>query len=345
MDATDLIEECYRRGWTDGLPVVPPTPDRVEAMLGDAVDRRDEPIALLAPAGGVATREKIAANAVMAGCRPGYLPIVEAAVRAAAEPAFNLDRVLTTASSQSPVLLVNGPASGAVEASGDWEALGSKARANATIGRALLLVLRNVGSHRTGGLDHATLGHPGKYSYCFTEHLALSPWDSWHTERGLDPDRSWVSVFSAEAPLTIVDMGHDSGAAVLRTICESLAIPGTYNAYFRQDLWLVLSPQHAGLIARDGLSRADVALHVFEHARLDPDRLRGRGLYGYLDELLPPTWLDDGPVSIVDSPDRILVAVAGGDFGGYTAALFGSGSTTTAAVEAAARPVTTRSAS
>jgi hypothetical protein len=334
----DAIEECYRRGWTDGLPVVPPTPERVAAMLGETWDRRDEAVAVLAPAGGVATREKIAANAVMAGCLPDYLPIVEAAVRAAADPVFNLDRVLTTASSQSPVMLVNGPIASAAGMSGEWEALGSRARANATIGRALQLVLRNIGSHRAGGLDHATLGHPGRYSYCFTENLALSPWRSWHVDRGLDAQRSWVSVFSAEAPLTIVDMGHNSAADVLRTICECLSLPGTYNAYFRQDLWLVLSPQHAELIASEGLSRSDVAHHVFEHARLDPDRLRGRGLYGYLDALLPPTWLDDGPVSIVDSPDRVVIAVAGGDFGGYTAALFGSGSTSTAAVEGAERP-------
>jgi hypothetical protein len=333
--SVDLIEECYHRGWTDGLPVVPPTAERVAAMLAERWPRRHETVAVLPPSGGVATLEKVAANAVMAGCRPEYLPVVEAAVRAAADPLFNLDRVLTTAASQSPVLLVNGPGAARLGMSGGWEALGSRSRANATIGRALQLVLRNVASHTAGGLAHATLAHPGRYSYCLTENSQLSPWPSWHADQGLDPGRTWVSLFSAEAPLCVVDMGHDDPTAVLRTICECLAIPATYNAYFRQGLWLVLSPQHATLLAGAGWSRHEVARRVHAAARLPADRLRGRGLYGYLDQLLPPVWLDQEQpaVAIADAPERIVVLVAGGDFGGYTAALFGSGATVTAPVD------------
>lgn len=334
MSYLDPIEECYRLGWTDGLPVVPPTPERVAAMLGDRWPQREETVAVLAPSGGVATLAKVAANAVMAGCRPEYLPVVEAAVRAAADPAFNLDRVLTTAASQTPVVLVNGPAAERIGMSGGWEALGSRARANATIGRALMLVLRNVASHTAGGMDHATLGHPGKYSYCFTENTGQSPWPSWHAEHGFAAGRSWVSLFPAEAPLCITDMGHQDPAAVLDTICQCLAIPGTYNAYFRQGLWLVLSPQHAALLAGAGWTRAEVARRVHAAARLPAERLRGRGLYGYLDELRPPVWLaeEEAAVAIADAPEQIVVLVAGGEFGGYTAALFGAGETVTAPV-------------
>jgi hypothetical protein len=328
---TDLVEHCYEQGWTDGLPVVPPTPGRVDALLGDRMDRRDEVVAVLDPAGGVATLEKVAANAVMAGCRPEYLPIVEAAVRAVARPAFNLDRVMTTASGQTPVVLVSGAIAAEVGMSGGWEVLGSRARANATIGRALLLVLRNIASHAVGGLEHATLGHPGKYSFCFTENVAASPWPARHADAGHDAARSYVAVFPSEAPLSITDMGHDTPEAVLRTLAECLAIPGTYNAYFREDLWVVLSPQHARTFADAGWSRADVAAALFERARVPVARLQGRGLYGYLDELLPPTWLAGlGPgelVPIVDAVSRLVVLVAGGDFGGYTAALFGEGVT------------------
>jgi hypothetical protein len=335
----NLIEHCYRQGWTDGLPVVPPTEARVSQMLGSRSDQRDVVVAVLDPSGSEATLGNIAANAVMAGCLPAYLPIVEAAVRAVADPRFNLDRVMTTASSQTPVLLVSGPVAAAVGMSGSWEALGSPSRANATIGRALLLVLRNIASHAVGGLDHATLGHSGKYSYCLTENLDSSPWGSWHVDRGAAPEESIVAVFPGEAPLCIIDMGHDDADSILRTIAESMAIPGTYNAYFRQDLWLVLSPDHARILAAAGLSRADVAKRLYEHARLPRERLEGRGLYGYIDELLPPTWLDGlaptDPVAIMDGPDRLTVLVAGGDFGGYSAAIFGEGVTVTAPIHAA----------
>jgi len=330
---TDLVEHCYAQGWTDGLPVVPPTRERVDAMLGDRADRADDVVAVLHPSGGVATLEKVAANAVMAGCLPQHLPVVEAAVRAVATPAFNLDRVMTTASSQTPVVLVSGRVAAAIGMSGSWEVLGSRARANATIGRALQLVLRNVASHSVGGLDHATLGHAGKYSYCFTENVDASPWSPWHVERGLPPESSVVAVFPAEAPLVITDMGHDTPESVLRTLAECMAIPGTYNAYFRQDLWVVLSPQHARVFADAGWTRSDVAAGLFEQARIPVARLRGRGLYGYMDDLLPATWLDglreDDAVPIVDDVSRLVVIVAGGDFGGYTAALFGEGVTVT----------------
>ena len=335
---TDLVEHCYAQGWTDGLPVVAPTRERVRAMLGDRIDHADDVVAVLHPSRGVATLEKVAANAVMAGCLPEHLPVVEAAVRAVADPAFNLDRVMTTASSQTPVVLVSGPVAAAVGMSGSWEALGSRARANATIGRALLLVLRNVASHSVGGLDHATLGHAGKYSFCITENVEASPWAPWHVDRGAAADTSVVAVFPAEAPLVIADMGHDTPEAVLRTLGESIAIPGTYNAYFRQDLWVVLSPQHARIFAAAGWSRHDVAEGIFERARLPVGRLRGRGLYGYMDDLLPATWLeglaDDDTVAVVDDVSRLVVLVAGGEFGGYTAALFGEGVTVTETVSA-----------
>lgn len=330
----DLIDLCYESGWTDGLPVVPPTEDRVEAMLGSWAPHADLAVAALPPSGGIATLEKIAANAVMAGCRPEYLPVVVAAIKAVAQPGFDLDRVMTTASSQSPVVLVGGPVAAELELSGGWEVLGSSARANATIGRAVQLSLRNIASHTAGGLAHATLGHSGKYSYCLTENRESSPWPTWEPAQLRGTGSSWVSVYPAEAPLCITDMGHEDPTDVMRTLGECMRLPGTYNAYFRQDIWVVMSPQHAATFARQGWSRADVREALFAELHLPADRLRGRGLYGYLDVTMPATWLaDDDPVSLVESPESIVLLVAGGEFGGYTAALFGRGRTVTMAVE------------
>lgn len=331
---SDLIEECYDRGWTDGLPVVPPTQDRVRAMIADRDP--DAPVAILPPSGGLATVEKIAANAVMAGCIPAAMPVVIAAVRAVSDPAFKLDRVLTTASSQAPMLLINGPAARELDLASGFDALGAACRANATIGRALQLVLRNVASLRPGGLPHATLGHPGHLGFCFAENHALSPWPEYHVHRGLPASRSTVTVYPAESPLCIVDMGRTDPNAVLDTIATSTAIPGTYNAFFREELWFVLSPQHATTFAAAGWSREDLRDALYERVRLPAHELRGRGLYGYIDDLMPPHWLDEGDggdVPLVGDPDRIRIAVAGGDFGGYTAVIFGEGESVTVPIE------------
>lgn len=320
------LEACYAAGWTDGLPVVPPTTRRVDAMLGPRVSRADEPIVSLAPGRGAATLRKIAANAVMAGCLPTYLPVVEAAVRAVAEPSFALESCVTTVHSQSPMLLVNGPIAGALEMNGGAGALGAGNRANASIGRALSLCIRNIGLAIPGGLDATTLGHPGKYSYCFTESSA-SPWPHFHADRGFAAEESTVTVYAADAPLCLCDYGRTAAEELLLTIAESVAVPGTYNAFFREDLWLVMAPEHAEIIDSDGWSKADVCRFMYEHARLPTATLRHRGLYGFADRSVRRAWLDqaDDMVPIVDSPDRVNIAVAGGPYGGYTAVIFGSG--------------------
>lgn len=338
----DLHEVCHDLGWTDGLPVVPPTRDRVAAMLGDHAGRADEVVAVLAPGDGEATLERIAANAVMAGCLPVHLPAVVAAVRAVADPRFKLDRVMTTASSQAPMVLVTGPEAVAIGMDGGFDALGSSARANATIGRALQLVLRNVASPRAGGLAHATLGHPGHRGFCLTENAALSPWDPYHVTRGLPATASAVTVYPAEAPLCVVDMGRTDPEALVRTLVESARVPGVYNWFFREELWLLLSPQHATLLAEAGWDRTDLRDAIHRDLRLPADRLRDRGLYGYIDGLIPPVWLDEageGGVSIVDAPDRIRIAVTGGAFGGYTAVVFGEGESVTVPVSRSLDPV------
>ena len=334
--AGEDVERCYELGWTDGLPVVPPTPERVEAMLGDRISQRGETVAVLEPTAAVATLEKVAANAVMAGCLPAYLPVVEAAVEAVADPGFALDLIITAVDPMSPMILVNGPLSAEIGMHGDAGALGPGVRANATIGRAVNLCLRNIGGAKPiryadeGALDATTIGHPGKFTYCYTENEDLSPWPTLAVDRGYAPDTTVVTAYAADAPLTITDFTRTEPELILRTIAETVIIPSTTNAYFREDLWLILGLEHAGNIAAAGWERSDIQQFIFEHARVKGEKLLDRGLYGLIDDVAPPSWRSEFEpselVPIVDSPERVVVTVAGAPAGGYTSVCFGFGS-------------------
>jgi hypothetical protein len=322
-----LVERCHELGWTDGLPVLPPTPARVEAMLGDWSDRRDEVVAVLPPVQGEATVEAIAANCVLAGCLPAHLPVVVAAVRALAKPRFGLEAVVTGVHAMAPLVVLDGPIVDELGANSGAGVLGSGNRANAAIGRAVQLITRNLAGAVPGVLDASTHGHPGRYSFLVA--ATPGPWAPLRTRLGYDETESIVVVKAADAPLCIADMGHDDPTAILRTIAASVAIPGAYNAFFRDELWLVTSPEHAFALAAAGIDPDAIGRFMHEHATIPAGRLRGHGLYGFIDDAIRPTWLDhaadDEPIPIVDRPDRVRVVVAGGDAGGYTAALLGQG--------------------
>jgi hypothetical protein len=328
-DLVAAIEACHDAGWTDGLPVVPPTPSRVDAMLGRWSTARGDAVAVLPPARGVATFERIAANAVMAGCRPEHFPVVVAGIRAIARRRFLLDEVVTTVHAAAPTFVVSGPLAAQIGMEGAAGVLGPGNRANASIGRALALCIRNIAGGVPGKLDAATHGHPGKLGLCFTENTELSPWEPIAVALGGEPDATYVLAKATDAPLCIADMGHDRAHAILATLAASVAIPGTYNAFFREELWLVMSPEHAQVIAAEGLTRDDVARYIHEHAVLPAGQLRSSGVYGFIDDAIRQEWVDeagDGDlISIVDRPERVIIIVAGGAYGGYTAALFGNG--------------------
>ena len=328
MDAVAAeIERCHAQGWTDGLPVVPPAAELVEAMLGAHGLERDRVVCNLPPAGGEATLERIAANAVMAGCLPEHLPVVVTAVAAAAEESFQLYDILTTVHSMCPLLLVSGPLARELGMNGGVNALGQGNRANASLGRALSLCFQNIGRARPGGLDPATIGHPGKYSYCYAENTELSPWPELHVDRGFAPEASTVTLYPGDAPLCVAEMGTATPEHILRTVAECAAIPGTYNAFFRGELWLVMSPEHANVIAGAGWDKSDVRTYLFDHARIRAGDLADRGLYAFADDVLRPPWLDeaapDDMIPLVESPDRVTITVAGGPYGGYTSIVFG----------------------
>ena len=322
------IEACFAAGWTDGRPVVPPTRERVDWMLGAWAGRRDEEIAAIAPGQGRATVEKIAANAVMAGCLPEHLPVVIEAVRAVSDPRFELETCVTTVHSISPMLLVSGPIAEQLGMNGRTNALGQGNRANATIGRALMLVIQNIGIARPGGLDSTTIGHPGKFGFCFTESPE-SPWPHVQVDRGFAADDSTVTAYGADAPFCISDFGRPTPEELMESIAHSLTVPGSYNFFFREEIWLVMSPEHADAVARSGWSKDDVKQYVFEHARLDAGTLKRRSLYGFADAVVEPDWCEgaeDGDlIPICRRPDQVVVVCAGGPYGGYSAGILGMG--------------------
>jgi len=219
-DDLDAINRLYRdRRLGDGLPIVPPTPARVERMLAHAGRARDAVVARIAPAFGIATVEGIAINAVLAGCDPEYLPVLIAAVEAAASPEFSLQAIQATTNSVAVWLIVNGPVARQLNVNGRFNCLGEGAWANATLGRAMRLVLRNIGGALPGEMDRATHGQPGKYSFCCAENEAESPWEPLHVERGFGREQSTVTVVGVEGTMNM-NTHSDNAAELLRVIAD-----------------------------------------------------------------------------------------------------------------------------
>ena len=261
IDATeDLIEVCYENGWTDGLPVVPPTAERVERMLSGTDREPDELIAAVPPKWGRATVEKVAINAVMAGCKPAYLPLILTAVKAMTAEQFNLHGVQVTTSHVGPMLVVNGPIRKQLEINDGFNLFGQGYRANATIGRALRLICTNIGGALPGELDRAAFGHAGKYTCCIAEKEEASPWDAMHVDRGFQADDSTVTIFAAAGPQTVNDHGSNTAEGILNTIAQNISAPGNSSG----ETLLVIGVEHAKTISEDGFSKTDVWRYIVD---------------------------------------------------------------------------------
>lgn len=311
MDMDAQQEFFYSSGWTDGLPVIPPTPERVRAMVRAAGRDPEEVLGSFPPAYAAATVQKIAANAVMAGCLPSYFPVVLAAVEAMIEDQFNLYGVQATTHPCSPLVIVNGPVARELAVNSKGNCLGQGWRANAAIGRAVRLVMQNVGGGIPGELDKATMGHPGKYSYCMAENEDESPWEPLHVERGFDRAVSTVTVAAAETPHNINDHGSTTAEGVLTTICGAIGSGGNNNLYKVGDLFVVLGPEHAATIAAGGYSKKDVQEYIFEHARvavgkMSPEQLSH--MQAGREDFVEP----DGTLRVAQMAGAINVIVAGG---------------------------------
>jgi peroxiredoxin len=269
----DELEEMFERGWTDGLPVIPPTTERVEAMLGGR--DRDEPLGEMAPAMASVTLERVAACAVLAGCRPEYFPVVIAAVQAVLEPAFNVGGQAVTTQPVGQVVVVNGPVRDAIGLNGGVGALGPGWRANMTIGRALRLVISLTGGGFPGRLDRSALANPGKVGSCFAEDEDVSPWEPLHVSRGFPADRSVVTVFGADAPLSISDHRSTSPEELVRVLGEAAGATWSPNWWPLGGTSLfVLCPEHARSFAEWGWSKQQVREAMFEVVRRPAGSLR-----------------------------------------------------------------------
>ena len=317
-NSLEAIDDLYyQRGWTDGLPIVPPSEDRVLEMLRGCGRDPGEVLGRFPPGDGTATVEKVAVNAVMSGCRPDYFPVVLAAVEGVCTKGFNVGGIQSTTGGAAPLVIVNGQAASRLQVNADTGVFGHGYRSNATIGRALRLVMRNIGGAIPGVTDKSTLGHPGKYTMCIAENEARSPWEPLHVERGYPAETSAVTVVGVTGFHQISDMTVTSGRDVLDTICSSLVSPGNMGHYVigrQTHMLLVIGPEHAQEMAEDGFGKEDVKAYVMENARISVGELRGRG---YWSSRTWPAWVnehDDGyMVPPVSSTQNMLIVVAGGD--------------------------------
>lgn len=309
----DLVEHYIEKGWTDGLPIVPPSALALERMLASVDRGATEVVARIPPDGGEATIEAVALNAIMAGCRPEHFPVVVAAVEAIADPALNLHAIQTTTNPATVMLVVNGPVAEALHINSRGNCLGNGARANAVIGRAVRLAMLNIGGGVPGVVDKATHGQPGKFTLCFAENEADSPWEPWHVECGFDRGASTVTVVTVTGTQHVLDASSKTAGALLKTLaaCGNAA---DLNAQVGGAPSLILGPEHAAVLAQDRLTKRDVKRRLHELAMIplaefSPDTVAQR-----VRERRSRYFADGEPtaVPIADSPDDINVLVAGG---------------------------------
>jgi len=313
-DALDRINDYfYEQGWTDGLPIVPPTPERVERMLaGMPAHDADELIGAVPPKFGHATLRQVAVNAVMAGCKPEYLLVVVAALRAVMEPAYGLEHRQTTTHAGAPLIIVNGPIVQRLRINCGTGVFGPGWRANATIGRALRLVLVNIGGAGPG-VDASQTGHPGKYTYCIAEYEAANPWQPLHVERGFCPEQDVVTVVNAEAPHSMTENVQTEPLEIMRTFASSMATLGVNNLYSQGHPVLALGLEHVQYLADGGLSKRDVQTALFEMARQPWGLMKNRGKSkGPRFPEFVDRSDDRSMVPIINAPEDLIVIVAGG---------------------------------
>lgn len=314
LDLPDDLEHFQReilaRGLGDGLPVIPPTPTRVAAMLDGLGRAPDEVLAELPPARGLASVQVVAANAVMAGCLSEDLPVVIAATEAIAHRDFNLYGIQDTTNPVTPLVLVNGPVRAQLHMNAGTNAFGPGNRANSTIGRAIRLVMLNVGGAAPGKLDRATQGQPAKYTFCVPEHEERNPWEPFHEEKGHARGQSTVSVFGVQGFHNIIDLTASTADELLAMLAAGMAAMATNNVTHGGETTLALAPEHAEMLHRGGLTKDDVRRHLFERARLDITRMPSA--FVELMRTRRPRWVDPRSWPITDDPAEINLFVVGG---------------------------------
>jgi len=305
-DAEKVSNEFYIKNQTDGLPIIPPTRSRVDKFLKYSDLKPEEIIAILPPKRGKATLEKVAINAVMAGCLSNFMPVVQHAVKAVSQEKFNLPGINATTHPISICAIVNGPVSTELAINSGAGCLGPGNIANATMGRALRLSMINIAGAVPGIGDHATMGSPAKYSFCFAEAESESPWEPLHVERGYKSDVSTVTMMAAEAPQNVNDHRSTKAEDLLDTIIHTAAVAGCNNSHVPGELLIIMGPEHAKTVYDDGWTKDDVKKYIHEKA-IVPVELGDRG-----GRKLDEKWIIEGMVKITRSPEDVVLVVAGG---------------------------------
>lgn len=315
----DSLEEAneafYARHWTDGLPIVPPTRERVDRMLQGVKQHPQQVIGVLPPRNGLATVEAMAINAVMAGCLPAYLPVLLAAVEAMADPRFNLYGVQATTGPHAPLVIINGPAAKELGFNFGHNAFGPGWRANATVGRAIRLILLNIGGAIPGTVDKATQGQPSKYAFCIAENEEANPWEPLHVERGFQRDAGTVTVIAGEANHNVNEHVNTTARGVMTTIVDTMATMGTAKLYrTSSESLILLCPEHASIIAKDGWTKSDIRQFILETGRRSFGEIKRGGMFG--EHGYWPKWVDTSDdatmIPMHENPEDIVIVVVGG---------------------------------
>jgi hypothetical protein len=322
----DDFEVWFDKGVTDGLPVVPPTRERVERMLEGTSRDPGELLGEMPPNYGRLTVQKAAVNAVMAGCLPAYLPVVLAAAECACDPAFNLHGVATSTHFSAPLIVVHGPIRARIGINSSFGVFGPGFRANATVGRALRLLMINIGGAKPGDISMSTFGHPGRYTYCIGEHEEASPWPPYHVSRGLPDGSSAVTLFAGEAPHGISDHASRTAKSLAGSLGWSMA--GLWNSKhfpLYSHTMLLVGPEHARTFADEGWTRQDLAQYLYGAIRVPyrsllPSEEHGEGTnLRFSQEAMAPEAL----VPKFPSTEELHILVAGGTAGRFSMAIPG----------------------
>jgi len=307
----EAVEAYFDRGWTDGLPVVPATAERVGDFLAAAGCAPEDVLLRETTRRRTITAETIAINAVLAGCRPEYMPVIVAALEAMADPAFTLHGAITSTGGSATLVVVNGPIRGALGLNAAGNVFGPGWRANATIGRAIRLITLNCLGASPGVLDRSTQGHPGKYSYCIAELEEENPWEPLHVTRGLPRETSAVTVFAAEGPHNVLSHYGERAESVVMALADTMAALGSFSP---GESFVVLAPEHVQILARDGWTKATIREALYARARRTvADLKRGGKTAGAVEPGDETRWVHRGL-----GPEDINLVVAGGGAGGHS---------------------------
>jgi hypothetical protein len=311
-DEGDAIDFCFRQNWSDGLPVVPPTEARVRQMLEAARLAPDKVIGFIPEREISITAEKVAINAVLAGCKPEYMPVVVAAVEGIADPAWAYHGPSTTTSGPAVLMIVNGPIARELDINSGENLFGPGWRANLTIGRAVRLVMRNVCGSIPGVLDRATHGHPGKLSYVIAENELESPWTPLHVDRGFKAEQNTVTVLAADGPRQIFSQLTATTEGVLTMMADDMRISG--GVIGQTHYIVLLAGEHMEIVVRDGWTKTDVKRYLFENTMNTYAHLRRT--YRFPMPLKPGDETRIRP--LVSNEDMFFILPAGGKAGAFS---------------------------